>query len=526
MKRRDFLKYSSFSTIPLMLPGIPVNALTNTPLLDLLAQTANDKILIVIQLNGGNDGLNMVIPIDQYSGLSQVRSNIMIAESKVLKLANTSITGLHPAMKGVQTIYNEGKVRLLHDVGYNPSNFSHFRSLDIWLQANSDTTIPVNTGWMGRFLDLEYPGFPDGYPNAEFPDPPAVQMGSVVSSGLMGQYAIDGIAVADPGDFAQISKGSNLDQNPPVTAYGRELKYIRLLTLQTQKYTDSVKEALIKGSILSPLWPQPNTGLAAQMKLVAQMISGGLQSKIYMVEQGGYDTHFNQVLTGDTSLGEHSNLLGELSGAISAFQDEMRRHSLEDRVVGITFSEFGRRIKSNGSLGTDHGTAAPMLAFGSQVIPGALGKNPTISSSVTVADNLQPQTDFRQVYNSLLKDWFGMTDPQLATVLPKPSGGNWDYVEIIKQPGKSYKFGVPAILGQNMPNPFHAITTIPFYAKSGRTIIEVWDTLGRKLQTVLDADLQEGANQVQFNGVNLASGIYYYRIQTGGMTKTLPMIKA
>ena len=245
-----------------------------------------------------------------------------------------------------------------------------------------------------------------------------------------------------------------------------------------------------------------------------------------MVEQGGYDTHFNQVLTGDTSLGGHSNLLAELSGAISAFQDEMRRHGLEDRVVGITFSEFGRRIKSNGSLGTDHGTAAPMLAFGSQVIPGALGKNPTISPSVTFADNLQPQTDFRQVYNSLLKDWFGMTDPQLATVLPKPSGGNWDYVEIIKQPGKSYKFGIPAILGQNMPNPFHAITTIPFYAKSGRTIIEVWDTLGRKLQTVLDADLQEGANQVQFNGVNLASGIYYYRIQTGGMTKTLPMIKA
>lgn len=119
-----------------------------------------------------------------------------------------------------------------------------------------------------------------------------------------------------------------------------------------------------------------------------------------------------------------------------------------------------------------------------------------------------------------------MTDPQLATILPKPSGGNWDYVEIIKQPGKTYKFAAPAILGQNMPNPFHAITTIPFYAKSGRTIIEVWDTLGRKIQTVLDAYLQEGANQVQFNGVNLASGIYYYRIQTGGMTKTLPMIKA
>lgn len=526
MKRRDFIKYSSFSTIPLMLPGMPVSALANTPLLDMLAQTANDKVLVIVQLNGGNDGLNMVIPIDQYSGLSQVRANIMIPEKQVLKLANTDVTGLHPAMTGIQNIFNEGKVRLLHDVGYDPSNYSHFRSLDIWLQANSDTTVPVNTGWLGRFLDLEYPGFPDGYPNAQFPDPPAVQIGAVVSSGLMGQYAIDGIAVADPGDFAQISKGSNLDQNPPATAYGRELKYIRLLTLQTQKYTDSVKAALIKGSILSPLWEQPAGSLTAQLKLVSQMISGGLQSKIYMVQQGGYDTHFNQVIAGDSAIGAHARLLTELSSAITAFQDELRRHSLEDRVVGFTFSEFGRRIKSNGSLGTDHGSAAPSLAFGTQVIPGSLGKNPTISSGLTVTDNLTAQTDFRKVYNSVLKDWFSLSDAQLATVLPSPGGGNWEYVQIIKKPGVKYPFGMPAILGQNMPNPFHAITTIPFYARTGRTVIDVWDSLGRKVTTLLDAYLQEGSNTVQFNGVNLSSGIYFYRIQTGGITKTLGMIKA
>lgn len=526
MKRRNFLKYSSLSAIPLMVSRMPVNAMTGTPLLDMLAQVENNKILVVIQLNGGNDGLNMVIPLDQYSGLAQVRANILIDQTRVLKLDNTTVTGLHPSMTGVQSMFNDGKVRLLHDIGYNPSNYSHFRSLDIWLQANSDTTAPISTGWLGRYLDMEYPGFPDGYPNSQYPDPPAVQMGSVVSSGLMGEYAVDGIAVANPGDFAQISKGSNLDQNPPVTGYGRELKYVRMLTLQTQKYTDSVKAALIKGSILSPLWPQPASNLADQLKLVAQMIAGGLQTKVYMVEQGGYDSHFNQVIPGATHTGVHAGLLGDLSTAINAFQDELRRHSLEDRVVGITFSEFGRRIKSNGSFGTDHGTAAPMITFGSQVIPGSLGKNPTISAGITVADNLPPQTDFRQVYNSLLKDWMGLSDAQLASALPKTNGGNWDYVAIIKQPGVSYPFSLPLILGQNMPNPFHAITTIPFFAVSGRTIIDVWDSLGRKMATVLDATLQEGANKVQYNGSNLASGIYYYRIQTGGKTATHSMIKA
>lgn len=509
-----------------MLSGLPVKVLAGTPLLDLLSTTANDKILIVIQLNGGNDGLNMIIPIDQYAALSKVRSNILIDEKKVLKLGNTTVTGLHPSMTGIQNIYNSGKVRFLHDVGYNPANYSHFRSLDIWLQANSDTTVPVTTGWMGRYLDQQYPGYPNGYPNDQDPDPLAIQMGSVVSSGLMGQYGIDGIAITDPANFAQLARGNNVSENPPSTAYGRELSYIRRVTGQTQKYTDSVKKALTKGALLSSAWPQTGNDLASQLKLVAQMIAGGLKTKIYLVSQGGYDTHFNQVTTGATDQGAHASLLGNLSTAIYAFQDEMYRHSLEDRVVGITFSEFGRRIVSNGSLGTDHGTAAPMITFGTQVIPGALGKNPTITSGPGSADNLTPQTDFRQVYNSILKDWFGLSAAQLATVLPHPDGGNWEYVEIIKQPGKNYIFNKPDLLGVNMPNPFHSVTTIPFYAYKGRTILELWDVMGRKQRTLFDAVMTEGSSSVQFDGQNLAPGIYYYRITTGGLTKTLPMIKA
>ncbi len=528
MNRRDFIKYGvPVTTVPFMLNGIPISALANTPLLNLLKerQAAGDnRVLVVIQLSGGNDGLNMVIPIDQYAGIAAMRSNIMIDEKKVLPLTGTSVTGLHPSMKGLQTTFGEGKVRILQGVGMDKPNFSHFRATDIWQEAPQDVEQVINTGWAGRYLDLAFPGFPDGYPNAQFPDPPAIQLGNVVSGGLQGANGIDGIAIASASDFYQLAKGSNLDDPTPITAYGRELAYIRLITLQTQKYTDAIKAAANKAVNLSPYYLQ-ETGLTLtnQLKIVAQLIAGGLQTKIYMVSQGGYDTHANQVATtGGTDTGNHAKLLAELSSAIYAFQDDLKRHNVEDRVVGFTYSEFGRRIKSNGTLGTDHGTAQPVIVFGTQVIPGFLGVNPTIGTSASASTNLDTQTDFRQVYNSLLKDWFSLSDAQLASVMFT----NYKYVAIIKQPGVNYPFSGSDIISQNYPNPFDTTTTINFYAKGGETIIDYFDILGRKLGIILQGNIPEGASSTIFNGQGLAAGIYYYRIQTGGQKKVLSMVKA
>lgn len=533
MNRRDFLKYGiPATTFPFMLKGMPVRAMANTPLLNLLKETqaTNDKILVVIQLSGGNDGLNMVIPIDQYSGLSYMRSNIMIPENQVLPLTGTKVTGLHPSMKGLQTTFGEGKVRILQSVGYPDFNFSHFTATDIWQEAlqntqQTDSGIPgvPTTGWLGRFLDQEYPGFPNGYPNAQFPDPPAIQLGNVVSGALQGSGGVDGLAISSASDFYQLAKGDNLSQATPFTAYGRELAYIRLITLQTQKYTDAIKAAANKAVNLSPYYLQENgLTLTNQLKIVAQLIAGGLTTKIYMVNQGGYDTHANQVdASGGNQTGAHAKLLGELSSAIYAFQDDLKRHGVEDRVVGMTYSEFGRRIKSNGSLGTDHGTAQPMIVFGTQVIPGFLGVNPTIGTNASANTNLDMQTDFRQVYNSLLKDWFSLSDAQLSTVLFQ----NWPYVAIIKQPGIDYPFGADQILSQNYPNPFSSTTTINFYAKGGQTIIDYFDIRGRLIGTILDANIPEGSTSTIFNGSGLARGIYYYRIRTGGEQMVLSMLK-
>ncbi len=544
MKRRDFIRYGvPIATVPFLIKGVPVRAMANSRLLNLLqSQANNNKVLVIIQLSGGNDGLNMVIPIDQYSGLSYMRSNILIDEKLVLPLTGTKATGLHPAMTGLQNTFSEGKVRILQGIGYQNFNFSHFTATDIYQQAIATTNntdqqaiSTPTTGWLGRYLDIEYPGFPNGYPNANYPDPPAIQLGAIVSGAIQGVNGIDGIAIASSSDFYQLSQGNNLSQPTPFTAYGRELAYIRLITLQTQLYTDAIKKAANKATNLSPYYLQESgLTLTNQLKIVAQLIAGGLTTKIYLVNQGGYDTHHNQVATtGGTDKGSHADLLGELSSAIYAFQDDLHRHGIEDQVVGMTYSEFGRRIQSNGSIGTDHGTSQPMIVFGTQVIPGFLGVNPTIGNNAAASTNLELQNDFRHVYYSLLKDWLGVSQDQLPSVITTtpgddPTNPNGPYntsLAIIKQPGVNYPFGSSGVLSQNYPNPFKSTTTIPYVSKGGETIIDYFDVLGRNLGIILQGSLPEGPNSIIFNGQTLASGVYYYRIQTGGAKQVLAMVK-
>jgi len=165
MKRRDFLKVSQAATLAYMINGTPISTYARNPLLELLAKqtAANGRVLVVIQLSGGNDGLNMVIPIDQYTHLANARGNILIPQSKVLALANTTLTGLHPAMTGIRDMYNNGYVNILQGVGYPDPDFSHFRATDIWM-TGSDSSQYINSGWLGRHLDAEYPGYPNGCP--------------------------------------------------------------------------------------------------------------------------------------------------------------------------------------------------------------------------------------------------------------------------------------------------------------------------------------------------------------------------
>ncbi len=375
MKRRTFIKRAlPVATIPFLINGLSVKAFGKGSVFEGLLKSAaeNDRILVIIQLQGGNDGLNTVIPLDQYSALTTARANILIPENLVLALNGTSVTGLHPSMPEIQALFNNNQAMILQGVSYPNPNFSHFQATDIWMTA-SDADETLASGWAGRYLADDYPDYPTNYPNTATPDPLAIQIGSTVSTTLQGPSANMGIAITSASSFYELTTGT---YNPtPNTPAGHELSFIRETAVETNAYATVIKAAATAQANLSTLYPTAGTNnLADQLKIVAQLIGGGLQTKIYMVSLGSFDTHSAQVAaTGGNQTGTHANLLSKFSVAVNAFMNDITLMGQQDRVLGMTFSEFGRRIISNGSQGTDHGTAQrPVFLFGTKVNGGLL----------------------------------------------------------------------------------------------------------------------------------------------------------
>ncbi|MCC2545945.1 DUF1501 domain-containing protein [Hymenobacter sp. BT175] len=513
MKRRDFLQTTAAATVmPALLGGLPIGAYGFSPELFELTggATQTDHVLVLIQLNGGNDGLNMVIPLDQYPALMNARADIAIAQSEVLPL--TQATGFHPAMAGLRNLYQNGKVGVVQSVGYPNPNFSHFRATDIWT-SGSDSNVTISSGWAGRYLDSEYPGFPTGFPSTQNPDPLAISIGSVVSNCVQGPTLNMGMAIASTSSFYQLLSGG-VDAAPNTPA-GHELTFIRQVVQQTQVYNTAIQRAAGRASNLSPLYPAAGVNsLADQLKIVAQLVAGGLQTRIYVCNLGGFDTHVLQVpATGTTSVGTHATLLGKISQAIEAFQDDLARLRVQDRVVGMTFSEFGRRIRANSGKGTDHGAAAPLIVFGTSVNPIIHGTNPVLPASAGVNDNLPMQFDFRSVYASILKDWFQVPQTTLNQLLYR----GFPYLPIIR-PGvvtgtAAADLNVPGF--SVYPNPVRGHATITFEAGGGHVQVTLFDTMGREVQRVADRVLPRGAQQLSLDASALAAGSYYCHVQEG-----------
>lgn len=524
MKRRDFLRQSLPASVllPGLFNGFSVNALTDqSPLYKalMLPTTQTDNVLVLVQLTGGNDGLNTVVPLEFYSNYFNARNNIAIPESKALGLSGTNKIGLHPAMTGVQSMFNEGKVSIIQSVGYPTPNFSHFRATDIWMSA-SDSNQFLQSGWMGRYLNYEYPNFPNGYPNTTMTDPLAIQIGSVTSFTLQGPSVSMGMSISNPNSFYNLVNGV---QDPaPNTPAGKELTYIRTISQQTQQYAQVVKDAAAKVTTQST-YPS-NNSLADQLKIVARLIKGGLKTRVYMVSMGGFDTHAAQVVSTDTTIGSHATLLQRVSDAVKAFQDDLKFLSVEDRVLGMTFSEFGRRIKSNGSVGTDHGSAAPMFLFGKKVLPGIIGQTPTIATTVNVNDNIPYQYDFRSVYASVLENWLCIDNTALQTVLLK----NFQSLPVINS--TACKPSNPNNSGNNLlsnyPNPFTQKTTISFYTDGGYTLVQIIDPLGKVLKHVVDQNYATaGTYTATFDSGLLPQGVYYARLQNQTAQQVIAMLK-
>lgn len=418
MKRRDFLKLSP--ALPFVLNGFPLSAAGEQhPLLRLLQDQTivNGRVLVLVQLSGGNDGLNTVIPLDQYSRLSNARSNILIPDYKTLPLNGYNATALHPSMPGMQQLFNNQQLNIVQAVSYPNPNFSHFRSTDI-LFSGSAADQYLNTGWVGRALDATYPGFPEAYlNNPAVPDPLVIQIGSQATQMTQCSKGNMAMTLTDPNYFFNLIEG--VTDPAPDTPYGHELTFVRLIKQQTNQYTSVIRSAYNKAANMAGY--DPNNSLAQQLKIVACLIKGGLQTPVYLVSHNGsFDTHANQVDASDTTRGRHADLLSTLSDAMSSFQQDLLAMNIANRVVSTTITEFGRRIKSNDSLGSDHGTATPMFFFGTAVNPAIVGTNPVIPQVATTADQVPMQHDFRAVYYTILKEWFQLTDSQLLNVWPAP----------------------------------------------------------------------------------------------------------
>ena len=313
-----------------------------------------------------------------------------------------------------------------------------------------------------------------------------------------------------------------IEDPAPDTLAGKELKYIRMVAKQTSQYSEVIKKAALNVTSQAP-YPT-NNSLADQLKIVALLVKGGLKTKIYMVSFGGFDTHSSQVTQGDTSNGKHAGLLKNVSDAIKAFQDDLKFLGVEEKVMGFTFSEFGRRIKSNNSYGTDHGAAAPQFIFGSSANPIIHGANPPIPAVATVNDNIPMQYDFRSVYASMLQDWLGVKNEDLQQIMLK----NFQNIPLIKTSTaiEETPNNADNTLIKNYPNPFTEYTNIEFITAGGHTLIQIINQAGQVIDTPVDTEYSvPGTYTIQWNSQNRRTGIYYARLQNGRVQQVRTMMK-
>jgi len=432
MKRRNFLKIFPAATVtPFVVNGHTLRPFANHQMARLLnsCEGIEDRVLVLIQLKGGNDGLNNIIPIEQYDAYANLRPSVGIPENEYIKLDNTlpaaDQVGIHPSLLKIKELYDNGWATVIQGVGYESMNQSHFKGTDIWLSGGDGTAAgnSLKSGWMGRALQAFYPDV-QGEPTTQMPDPLGIQVGDpTTSTGFHTETEhqnVLNLSGQDAAGFYSLIQtiGGAPILNVPDSEHGEELDYIMGVERSTSLYAQRVSEVFNAGSNFLSTYQTTNASrFAPQLQTVARLIKGGCKTKIYLCQLGGFDTHNAQVNGGNPSQGDHASLLLDLAESVKNFMDDLEGLGLADQVTACTFSEFGRCAKENGSDGTDHGTLAPMYVFGKNIAAGVKGTNVNLSN-LTNDNQLQgAQFDYRQVFTTLLQDWLGANDSVLTDTM-------------------------------------------------------------------------------------------------------------
>jgi uncharacterized protein (DUF1501 family) len=385
--RRRFLAQGatalSFVSLGGSMPGLFARAAEASSLAD-----KNDHVLVVVELSGGNDGLNTVVPFEDALYYKN-RRKLGLPKNAVKKL--NEWVGLHPNMEPLAELYKAGELAVVQGVGYPKPDRSHFRSMEIWHTASLEG-VPPTTGWLGRTLDATEPASPDGSPRGLSLTeslPQAFQANQVVVP-VVGQLdAIYEEAQADPSTATLRRKLSTGPETPGA------LGFLRKQSESVYRTADRLKAATEKYKS-EVVYPEGELG--DQLQRAAQIIAGRMGVKVLFASQDGYDTHSDQLET-------HAALLGELSNALASFRKDLTAQGVADQVVVMVFSEFGRRVDENASGGTDHGAASNLFLLGSKVKGGLVGKYPSLAN--LGEGDLIYNTDFRSVYSTLLDQWLG-----------------------------------------------------------------------------------------------------------------------
>lgn len=404
--RREFLQTSALGgalswTVPSFLSATWRALAADAPAAVQPVTGRDGPILVVLQLAGGNDGLNTVVPYadDDYR---KARGPLAIPAREVLRIDDA--LGWHPALRGLRSLHDEGLAAVVHGVGYPNPNRSHFRSMEIWHTA-SDADRFEREGWLGRYFDHACVGadptvgvnvgrqMPQAFA-ALRPTGVSVEAAGGRGGGRQPEGMADGGAMSATPE-AEAEGGDVEALNGAMSTSAGVLDFLDRTALDAQVSSARVRQITSRARSAVDY---PANRLGQSLRLVAQLIAGGLPTRVYYVSHGGFDTHTNQAAN-------HARLLGEFGDGMRAFVDDLKAQGHWSRVLVMTFSEFGRRVQANASAGTDHGAAGPMFLFGSRLRAAHFGEHPRMGDADLVKGDLRHGIDFRSVYAGLLEHW-------------------------------------------------------------------------------------------------------------------------